>query len=333
MQKILVIQTAFIGDVVLATAIIEKLHRYFPNSNIDFLVRKGNEGLLQNNPHLHQILIWNKKEGKYKQLLNTIKEIRSNHYDLAINLQRFFTTGLITALSGAKKTIGFDKNPLSFLFTKKIKHIISTTPPYRHEVQRNNDLIAAFTDNAITKPKLYPSDNDFAAIQAYNTKPYITITPSSVWFTKQYPVEKWIALINALPAQYNIYILGGKDNITEAENIATQSVHGNATVLAGRLSFLQSAALMKTALMNYVNDSAPLHFASAVNAPVTALFCSTVPAFGFTPLSDKSFVIETEAPLPCRPCGLHGKKSCPQQHFKCGFTIDTAKVVATAGSI
>ena len=99
--------------------------------------------------------------------------------------------------------------------------------------------------------------------------------------------------------------------------------------MAGRLSFLQSAAMMKTAVMNYVNDSAPLHFASAVNAPVTAIFCSTVRAFGFTPLSERSFIVETTSALPCRPCGLHGKKECPLQHFKCGYSIEIKQLLDT----
>lgn len=329
MKKILVIQTAFIGDVVLATGVVEKLHQYFPNGQIDFLVRKGNESLLANNPHLSHILIWNKKEKKTAQLFKTIGTIRKTKYDIVINLQRFFSTGLITVFSGAATTIGFDKNPLSFLFSKKVPHVISTAPPYKHEVERNNDLIASFTDTVLSKPKLYPATNDFETVQPYTQQPFVTMTPSSVWFTKKYPFEKWVELISAFPKKYTIYLLGGKENIQECEAIQTASKNSGVIILAGKLSFLQSAALMKTAVMNYVNDSAPLHFASAVNAPVTAIFCSTVPAFGFTPLSDTSFIIETKETLPCRPCGLHGKKECPLQHFKCGFGITTNQLLQT----
>jgi heptosyltransferase-2 len=124
-------------------------------------------------------------------------------------------------------------------------------------------------------------------------------------------------------------LLGGKDNGAESELIQSLASNKNVIILAGKLSFLQSAALMKYAIMNYVNDSAPLHFASAVNAPVTAIFCSTVPTFGFTPLSDKSFIVETKQPLKCRPCGLHGYKACPLGHFKCAHTIETRQVLET----
>lgn len=328
MKKILIIQTAFIGDVVLATALVEKLYAYFPGSSIDFLVRKGNESLLSNNPKLNRVLIWNKKEHKLRNLFHMLGQIRKERYDLVVNVQRFFATGLLTAFSGAKQTIGFDKNPLSFLFSKKIKHVFDLQHP-KHEVERNNELIAAITDNLFTKPVLYPSAADENAVAVYTGNRFVTMTPSSVWFTKKYPAEKWIELVAAFDPSYKIFLLGGKDNFEECKSIADKAANRNVGILAGNLSFLQSAALMKKAEMNYVNDSAPLHFASAVNAPVTAIFCSTIPALGYTPLSDRSFIVETKEQLACRPCGLHGKKACPLGHFKCGFGIELKQVLDT----
>jgi heptosyltransferase-2 len=129
--RILIIQTAFIGDVVLATGILEKLHAYFPDAKIDFMVRKGNEGLLKDHPFLNELLIWDKKEGKMKNLFKLLKYIRSNQYDKVINIQRFAATGILTAFSGAKEKIGYDKNPLSTFFTVKVPHIISNDSSYR----------------------------------------------------------------------------------------------------------------------------------------------------------------------------------------------------------
>ena len=328
MKKILIIQTAFIGDVVLATAMIEKLHQYYPDVSIDFLVRKGNESLLNNNPYLGEVLIWNKKENKIKNLLAVLKKIRANKYDVVINVQRYFATGLLTVFSGAGQMIGFDKNPLGFLYSKRIKHVFDLAHP-KHEVERNNELIKDLTDDRPARPVMYPSVDDEKFIQQFTGQQFVTMTPSSVWFTKKYPPEKWIELIDQFDPSYKVLLLGGKDNTEECNLIATSSKNKNSTVLAGKLSFLQSAALMKQAAMNYVNDSAPLHFASAVNAPVTAIFCSTIPAFGYTPLSDRSFIIETNIQLACRPCGLHGKKTCPLGHFKCGYGIETTRLLET----
>jgi heptosyltransferase-2 len=98
--------------------------------------------------------------------------------------------------------------------------------------------------------------------------------------------------------------------------------------LAGNLSFLESASLMKDAQMNFTNDSAPMHLASAINAPVTVIYCSTIPRFGFGPLSDDSKIVEISGELYCRPCGIHGYRSCPEKHFRCATQIDVNQLVA-----
>lgn len=329
MHRFLIIQTAFIGDVVLATALIEKLHACYPDAPIDFLLRKGNEGLLKGHPFINELLVWDKKQHKKRNLLKMALRVRGNKYTHVINVHRFGTSGFITFMSGATNKIGFDKNPFSFCYTQKIQHVISE--PYSkqpiHEVQRNQQLIASLTDDQPAMPQLYPSKADYDKVQPLQQQPYICIAPSSVWFTKQFPVPKWLSLVNALPAGYTIYLLGGPDDAWLANEITEQATHPNLKSLCGQLNFLQSAALMQGAAMNYVNDSAPLHFASAVNAPVTAVYCSTVPAFGFGPLRSNGRIVEIAERLYCRPCGLHGHKACPEGHFRCALEITNEQLL------
>ncbi len=323
-MKILIIQTAFIGDVILATAVAEKLHQQFPDSQIDFVVRKGNESLLDNHPFIKTVFVWDKKQGKIKNLFSITKQIRANKYDSVINLHRFASSGFISGFSGAKEKIGFDKNPLSFLFTKKIKHEIGSN---KHEVERNQQLIEHLTDNIATKPKLYPTAENFESVKKYKSSAYVCLAPTSVWFTKQYPKEKWIELCDQIQSELTIYLLGAPSDLSVCDEIRLSSKNQNIINLAGKLIFLESAALMKDANMNFVNDSAPMHIASAMNAKTTAIYCSTVPAFGFGPLSDDSQIVETKLTLDCRPCGLHGHKECPKGHFKCGFSIETSELL------
>jgi len=316
---------------VLATVLIEKLHHHFPDAQIDFLLRMGNEPLLEGHPFLHEILIWDKKQKKQKNLLRTLNRIRNNRYDKVINVQRFFATGLLTAFSGAGETIGFDKNPLSYFFTKKIKHQVGGDGAI-HETERNLELIRAFTDDDVYKPRLYPSAADFSSVDVLTHSKFITLSPASVWFTKQFPPSKWISFIENIPAGFAIYLLGGPGDAALCESIRVACNREELKVLAGSLTFLQSAALMSRAGMNYVNDSAPMHFASAMNAPVTVIFCSTVPAFGFGPLSDISHIVEIDQPLYCRPCGLHGYAACPEGHFKCAMEIKQEQLIKTLPS-
>jgi heptosyltransferase-2 len=196
-----------------------------------------------------------------------------------------------------------------------------------HEVQRNQLLIAGFTDARTEMPKLYPTEADRQKVAPLQAQPYVCIAPSSVWFTKQFPAEKWVALIKALPERYPLYILGAPGDKVLADMLVRDSGRNNVTGLCGALNFLQSAALMERAVMNYANDSAPLHFASAMDAPVTAVFCSTVPAFGFGPLRANGQVVEVAERLACRPCGLHGHKACPEGHFKCAMNITNEQLL------
>ncbi|RLD38864.1 MAG: glycosyltransferase family 9 protein [Bacteroidetes bacterium] len=322
-KKFLVIQTASIGDVILSTAIGEKLNKHYPNAQIDYLVKQGNERLFDGNPWINEIFAWDKSKEKYKNMLRIIFQFREEKYDAVINLQRFASSGIFTIFSGAKKKYGFRKNPLSLFFSKAFPHKFKEN---WHETDRNHQLISKLTDGEKAKPALYPTMKEFAIMSQYKTKKYITITPASLWFTKQYPIEKWMEFITKINSDINIYLLGSAADRELCDTIVKQAKN-NIMNLAGKLSFLESAALMRDAAMNYVNDSAAQHIASSVNAKITAIFCSTIPDFGFGPLSDDSVIIEAQEKLDCKPCGLHGHKTCPKGHFKCALNIDTKELL------
>lgn len=351
MKQFLVIQTAFLGDAVLVTSILEKLHAHYPDAAIDLVVRKGNDGLFTGHPFLHRLHIWDKRGSKNKNLFALISELRRTEYDHIINCQRFFSTGLMTVLARGKEKVGYDKNPLSLLFTRTVKHVIGDpSTPHRlpfdsaqgrrsgqalrvtpHEVDRLNALIEHLTDGQRPMPRLYPTAEDRAKLNALleihmkGHSGYVCIAPASVWFTKQWPEHKWIELVKALPRDQQVFIIGAPGDTALAQRIIAAS--GRGVDLTRELKLLESAALMEGATMNYVNDSAPLHIASAMKAPVTAIFCSTVPAFGFGPLLENGRVVETAEKLDCRPCGLHGHKACPKGHFKCAEGVSARDTV------
>jgi len=323
--KVLVIQTSFIGDVILATSVVESLKRYAPNCRVDFMCRKGNEAVLEGHPLIENLWVWDKKQGKYQHWWALLKRVRKERYAWVINLQRFASMGLFTALSGGHAKVGFTSTPFSRFFTHKEPHTIGDGT---HEIERNHRLLPfELQGQAPALPKLYPSAKDEAEVRQYLKPPFLCIAPASVWFTKQYPAEKWINLIQALDASFTIYLLGAPADQALAEQIISQCAGKSIRNLCGKLSLLQSAALMRHARMNYVNDSAPLHLCTAVGAPVAAVFCSTVPAFGFTPLGERAHLIELKNKLPCRPCGLHGHKACPKGHFKCALDIETKQLL------
>ena len=319
MEKILVIQTASTGDVILLTSLLEKLHHKFPEAQLDVLVKKPNHKLFDSHPFINNLWVWDKSDKKYLRLMLLCQEVRKENYDVVFCVQRFFSAGLITLLSGAKKRVGFKKNPLSCFFTHKVEHKIEKGI---HEVDRNISLMEGYWCTNAPQPRLYPSQSDYQKTSLLKQGHYYTISPASLWPTKTLELEKWVELADNIPEESMLYLLGAKNDRELCETIIKQTKHTNTINLSGKLSLLESAALMRDAKMNFTNDSAPLHLCSAVDAAVTAVFCSTIPEFGFTPLSSNSVIVEAQPQPDCKPCGLHGAKKCKKGTFACSRNID-----------
>ncbi len=322
MNKVLIIQTASLGDVILATATAHSVRTLYPDARISFLVKDSCADVLKDNPVIDNLIVWNKKQHKYRNLYAVLKEIRREKFDAVINFQRFFSSGFITAFSKARIRAGFSNNPMSLLFNRKVKHQLNGL----HETERNLALAKmCFPDLQFSKPVIAVSKPSDSQILSFSEQRYITIFPGSLWPTKQFPKKSWIDFLSKTPADLKVIIAGSMADRIQGDEILSSRPH-NTLNLCGKMSILESAWLMKNASMNFTNDSAPTHIASAVNAPVATIFCSTVPRFGFTPLSDKSHVIENQGKLPCRPCGIHGHRTCPEKHFNCGHKIEISQL-------
>jgi len=335
-KNILVIQTAFIGDTILASSFLRALKVQFPEAKLHFFLRKGNESVIQGLETVHKVWIWDKNGGKTKNLLKLISQMRETKFDMVFNLHRHFNSGLVTAMMRSPLKVGFRQNPLSFFYDQKVNHQI---PHFEgsvlwHEVQRNLLLLKKVCpeleidqDATSYPPELPLLEKHFDKISPYAQGSYFVMAPASVWFTKAWSESKYQALADKLTQVGKVYLIGSPDDVALCERIRNH--HPQIEVLAGKLSLLDSAALMKKALRVFVNDSAPLHLASAVGAKMTAIFCSTIKDFGYFPLSKEAKVIEVQEKLSCRPCGLHGKKSCPLEHFDCSEKISIERVFKT----
>ncbi|MCX7697331.1 MAG: glycosyltransferase family 9 protein [Bacteroidales bacterium] len=320
-MKVLLIQTASIGDTILATAAAGSIKSLDPKAEVHFLCKDSTVQVLEDHPIINRIWVWEKSGSrKYYKLFRLIMELRKHKFDAAINFQRYLSTTLLLILLRADYKALFRSHFLSFFFRYSIKHVLSG----RHEIDRNLELLRlifpqasfALPVIAIKKP-----ENFILSL------PYITIFPGSLWETKKTPLEKWIELIGLLPEDMTVYIMGSKSEENLAELIVENVRRENVYNLCGKFSLREVAFIMKYAVMNYTNDSAPTHLATATGASVTTVFCSTVPDFGFYPISPKSYVVEVQEKLNCRPCGIHGKRQCPKKHFDCGKKIDVNQLL------
>lgn len=330
MKNILIIQTAFIGDVILALPIADALKERYPQAHIHFLVCEGRQNLLLNHPAISSIWVWEKKKRKWKNWFRLLKALRQVSFDLVINLQRHFATGLLCFNLFAQEIRGFSQNPFSFLYRFKLPYHFAGKKDANelHEVERNLSLLKGIASTKKRPPRLFPSSDDYKRISSFCAfSPFIIVAPASVWYTKQLPIEQWEEFLAQTPLHFHIFLIGGKEDLPLGRKL--QKARPAITNLMGELSLLQSAALIEKAERVFANDSAPLHLASAMQTPATAIFTSTTPKFGFAPLSPGSVIVETQEELRCRPCGKHGKRKCPQSHFRCARSITSQQLLAT----
>jgi heptosyltransferase-2 len=328
-KRILIIQTAFIGDVILCTPLIKVLRETFPEAFISFLLIPETENVLENNPHLNELLVYDKRKkrglGSFLQIVTRVKQGR---FDLAIIPHRSLRSALLAYLSGIPERIGFDRAAGSFLFTRKVVYRANA-----HEVDRNLSLLSSFgSDLSDSSPELFPSSEDssfarklLSAAGIAEGDEIVGVAPGSVWATKRWLPERFAEISDLLlkEAGAKVVFLGSEEDRTLCERIA-DSMTENPVIAAGKTSVLQSAAIMSLCRVILSNDSAPVHIASAMRIPVVAIFGSTVPEFGFAPCGVDHLIIQKQ--LDCRPCGIHGKRRCPEKHFRCMQDISTEEV-------
>jgi heptosyltransferase-2 len=321
-KKILIVQTAFIGDVILATPLAEAARRIFSDCQSDFMVIPAAANLLERNPFVHRVLIFDKRgqQSGLPALWKLAKSLRQENYDLALVPHRSLRSALLVWLAKIPERIGFDRSAGARLFTRRV--------PYRrkHEVERNLDLLRVLDNNIKTPaPKVFWDKNDERLVdRLFNShkagKWFCALAPGSVWATKRWPAGRFIDLAKRLITETEafIYLIGGNSDRELCGSIA-HAIHDHCANTAGQLSLRQSAALLDRCEILVSNDSAPAHLGVATRCKVMTIFGPTVPAFGFAPFGEGHAVIEKN--LACRPCSSHGGHRCPIGTHACMLEI------------
>lgn len=327
--RVLVIQTAYLGDVVLTTPLFRALKGLWPGAYLAALVIPGTAPILERLPALDEIIVHDKRAGGPGALRRVIKEVRAAKFDVVVSPHRSARSSLIAWSSEAPRRVGYRENALSFLYTERVRR-----PLERHEAERILALAEAMgCENADPKPNLALGDDERErARQAAGTEPYVVISPSSAWPTKRWTAAGFAAVADYLAARgFGVVITGGPGEGDEAAAVA-DAMGAPAVNLAARTSPRELAALVAEAALLVSNDSAPVHVASAFDTPTVAIFGATVPAQGFAPLASRSAVAEVKE-LSCRPCGAHGGRKCPEKHFRCMLDLSPADVIRAVDAV
>ena len=310
----LVVQTSFLGDVILTTPLLAELSLRGP---VDVLTTPVGRTVLANNPAVRNVIVFDKKtSGRLKETWKIVRSLRDSNssepYGTAYMAQGSMRSAAIAAFAGVPERIGFSTSAGKPFYTQTIEY-----PADRHHAERLLRLAGVATPASDQiRPRLYPGASERVAVEQLLrrvNRPFVVFAPGSAWGTKRWPFYPDLARLVA--NEFPIVVIGGnaEGHFAGAIEIAAP---GKTIDVTGELSVLGSAELIGRAAAIVTNDSAPLHLASAMNTPTVAVFGPTVPDFGFGPLASLQKIAGVND-LDCRPCDRHGPQRCPLGHWRC----------------
>lgn len=313
----LVVQTAFLGDVLLTTPLLEELAaRHGP---VDVVTTPGAAQLLETHPAVRRVFRHDKHRAARgpRGIVALAGELRAVGYARAYLAHRSWRSGLLALLAGIPERIGFDDAPARWSYTARVPR-----PREGHETARLLALVGV-AEPRLPSLALTAADRAQATawLEAHGvTRPFLAVAPGSIWGTKRW--GKYPELVAGLSQA--VVVIGGPEDRTLGDQVVA-AAPGRVINAAGDLPIRASAALLARAAVLVSNDSLPLHLAQAIGTPVVAVFGPTVPAFGFGPQGDRDAIIELQG-LACRPCSLHGPERCPLGHHRCMQDLEADRV-------
>lgn len=328
-NKILVIRFSSLGDIILTTPLLKILRQQFPDSQIEFCTKMSFAPILRHNPNLNKILEV-ADDIEFSELRRLKKKITSEHYDLIIDLHNNLRTFYLKLfLRFRTKVLVFNKYSFrKFLLVKFKINLMKELPGISQRYIDVQHKTIPVGQRYIFDPEIYTNENDRESvnilIRSLNitaSSKLICIVPSSRHFTKSYPAEYYVDLINKFDVIKYSFLLVGKDDDKNNINLIKSKTGDNVYDLCDKLNLLELAELMKRCTLVISGDTGPMHFAEAVAVPIIMLAGSSVKEFGFYPRNDNRRILEVNG-LSCRPCSHIGRDSCPKGHFKCMKEIE-----------
>ncbi len=324
----LVIQTAFLGDVVLTTPLLSALAAQ--HGPVDVLTTPVATPLLETHPAVRKVIPYDKRgsDHGWAGVQRLARRLKAEQYERAYLPHRSLRTATVALLARIPARIGF-RGGWSFLYTETRQK-----PRTGHESDR---LLALADGTAGTYPPLLrptPQDELVARgiwdeIAQKPRGPFVALAPGSIWGSKRWPYYPELA--HRLAARgIAVAVIGGADDANlGSEIVAAAGAAGGPVAIntCGVFTLRQSAALIGQSALLVTNDSAPLHLATAMGTPTVALFGPTVTDFGFGPIRPGDLALGVEG-LQCRPCSSHGPVQCPLGHHRCMRDLTVDAVIA-----
>ncbi len=332
-EKFLVVQSSFLGDVVLSTPVFCEIRRRYPGAWLAVLCTPQAKSLLEGNPDVDEIIADDKRgiDRGWRGLSRKAADLRSRGFTTALALHKSFRSALLLFLARIPYRVGFRQSAGWFFYHCRIKREANL-----HDVERNLSILKPLGINGnecqksirigVASGVRERVERTFHDLGIDDHGLIFGVSPGSVWPTKRWRPEGYAELMARLRRRYTCEILlfGGPEDTEIVENV--QRLSGGAGVsLAGKLTLRELACALDRCSVFITNDSGPMHVAVARGIPVVAIFCATTPSLGFYPYTSRAVIVEKE--LPCRPCSSHGGRRCPLGTEDCMRSIKAEDVL------
>ncbi len=318
-KRVLIVRLDRIGDVLLSTPVIKAVREACPDGYIAMMVRRQARQLVEGNPYLDQVIVYDRK-GRDKGLLgffSFVLKLNKNNFDLSLNLHTKKRTNLISYLAGIKERVGYDNNKFSFLLTKRLKD--ARIEGMKHEAEYCLDVLKAIgisvAEDKQTFMPLKEEAEKWAEItlKENNIKPtdnLAVIHPDASCPSKRWPIERFAQLCNKLIEEkgFKVAIISGQKDSYIVKMVKRYLRHP-VVDLSGKTSVSQLASFLKRAKLLISNDSGPVHIAAALGTPVIAIFGRNQAGLSpmrWGPLGEKNIILHKD--VGCKVCLAHDCK-------------------------
>ncbi|MCK4905856.1 lipopolysaccharide heptosyltransferase II [bacterium] len=321
--RILILKPSALGDIVHALPLLASLKKSFPNRYIAWGVKEKFAELLEKHPYLDEVIIW-KKHGFWK----FARDIRQRRFDIVLDLQGLFRTGLITYLSGATQRWGFAKEETKeqqFFFLN-----IRIPTPSANIVEKYLDFVEPLQAEKIIEFPIPEKESAKEHIGQYfqrtdvspNDK-VIALIQGAGWGNKTWKAERFAQLGRLLSAKKNwkVMLIWG---VGEAEKEKAQKINKMASdklLIAPATTISQLVSLLKRCSLAVGGDTGPLHLAAALGLPVVGLYGPTPPSRNGPFTEKKEIIYHNPA---CSPCW---KRICRNKNNECIDSIQVEEVM------
>jgi lipopolysaccharide heptosyltransferase II len=307
--RILIVQPSRIGDIVFSLPVLSAIKKKYPKARLSWLVDERCAEILEGNPCLENIFIWNRKQASFKYYKNLKRQLRNQKFDLSIDLHGLAKSAVLVKIAGARfKLASSSTNGMrefSWLFSKEIK-----SPATYHCVKRHFEVAKYLNCVEEINYPIKISEESFKSVikklsrENVNFEKLIGIHPGGGWISRRWGSHNVASLAEKLKVELtaDVVLVGGKEGGTNENGLNEEIIadlHVKITDMTGKFTLKELCSFLKICKVFIGNEAGPVHIATALNTQTVAILGPT-DAKRTGPYKGNTKIIQHK--VDCHPC-------------------------------